>query len=261
VLHRERVRVLVRTDAAAEQMRALSAEPALGDLSDDDTLMQSLTGADRVFLNSAMAAIPAQKNLIDVAKSVGIRHIVKLSWIDTSRRPAAPPFARAHAEVESHLRESGIAYTILRATVFMQNHLQLLAGRGPGIVYGASGEGRASLVDARDVAAVAATVLTEGGHEGQVYEVTGPESLTKADAARIISKATGRQVRYINVSPDQMAENYHQLGWPGHWVDDLVAFDDLRKANRLAVVTDVVERLTGKKPTTFEEFVREFGHV
>ena len=126
----------------------------------------------------------------------------------------------------------------------------VLAGQGAGVIYGASGEGRASLVDARDVAAVAAAALTEAGHEGQTYMVTGPEALAKADVARIISKVTGRQVRYVNVSPEVMAENHHHLGWPHRWADELVAVEDLRVANRLATVTDVVERLTGKKQAT-----------
>ena len=109
-----------------------------------------------------------------------------LSWIDASESARAPLFARSHAEVESHLRHSGIAYTIVRATVFMQNHLQLLAGRGKGVIYGASGEGKASLVDARDVAAVAATALTETGHEGQTWSMIGrcrPDCCSSAPAS------------------------------------------------------------------------------
>lgn len=254
------VRALIRRPEAAEQLSFAGVETVLGDLADRDSLERSLVGVDRVFVNSAVGqVILAQTNLIDAAGTAGVGHIVKLSWIDASESARAPLFARSHAEVESHLRHSGIAYTIVRATVFMQNHLQLLAGKGKGVIYGASGEGKASLVDARDVAAVAATALTETGHEGQTYMVTGPEALAKADVARIISKVTGRQVRYINVSPEQMAENYHYLGWPYRWADELVAVEDLRVANRLATVTDVVERLTGKKPTSLEEFVREFA--
>lgn len=254
------VRALIRRPEAAERLHFAGVEAVLGDLTDRDSLERSLAGVDRVFVNSAVGqAILAQTNLIDAAKKAGVGHIVKLSWIDTSRSAAAPLFARSHAEVERHLRHSGIAYTILRATVFMQNHLELLAGQGAGVIYGASGEGKASLVDARDVAAVAAAVLTEAGHEGQTYMVTGPEALAKADAARIISKVTGRQVRYVNVSQEVMAENYHYLGWPHGWADELVDVEDLRVANRLATVTDVVERLAGKKPTSLEEFVREFA--
>jgi uncharacterized protein YbjT (DUF2867 family) len=254
------VRALIRRPEAAERLAFPGVETVLGDLTDRDSLERSLAEVDRVFVNSAVGqVILAQTNLIDAAKTAGVGHIVKLSWIDASQSARAPLFARSHAEVESHLRHSGIAYTIVRATVFMQNHLQLLAGQGKGVIYGASGEGKASLVDARDVAAVAAAALTEAGHEGQTYMVTGPEALAKADVARIISKVTGRQVRYVNVSPEQMAENYHYLGWPHRWADELVAVEDLRVANRLATVTDVVERLAGKKPTSLEEFVREFA--
>jgi hypothetical protein len=111
----------------------------------------------------------------------------------------------------------------------MQNHLSHITTPLANTVYGAAGEGKAGFVDARDVAAVAA----------------------------IISKVTGRHVRAVNVSLDQLTDNYVRLGWPDAWAQELVAIQELRAGGHLATVTDVVERVAGKKSTTFEEFVRE----
>lgn len=254
------VRVLIRRPESAERLAFSGVETAFGDLTDRDSLERSLAGVDRVFVNSAVGpAILAQTNLVDAAKQAGVRHIVKLSWIGASEHLVAVPFGRWHAEVESYLKASGVAHTILRASAFMQNHLNHITMPQANTVYGAAGEGKASLVDARDVAAVAADVLTEAGHAGKLYEVTGPEALSNAAVAAIISKVTRRHVCSVNVSPDQLADSYIRAGWPDAWAEELVAIQELRAGGHLATVTDVVERVAGRKPTTFEEFVREFA--
>lgn len=262
VAHSEPVRVLIRRPESAEKLAFAGVETALGDLTDRDSLERSLAGVDRVFVNSAVGpAILAQKNLIEAARQVGVRYIVKLSWLGASQHLVSVPFGRWHAEVESYLKASGVAATILRASAFMQNYLHVIVTPQANTIYGASREGRVGFVDARDVAAVAARVLEEGGHEGKTYEVTGPEALSNAALAAVVSKVTGRGVQAVNVSSDQLADNYHRLGWSDAWAQELAAIQELRAEGHLATVTDVVERVTGKKPATFEEFVREFASV
>lgn len=254
------VRVLIRRPESAERLLFSGVETVFGDLTDRDSLERSLAGVDSVFVNSAVGpAILAQKNLVDAARRAAVRHIVKLSWIGASEHLVALPFGRWHAEVESYLEASGVAYTILRASAFMQNHFDHITMRHQNIVFGAVGEGKAGLVDARDVAAVAATVLTEEGHDGRLYEVTGPEALSDAAVAAIISKVTGRHVRAVNVSLDELADNYLRAGWPDPWTEELVAVQELQAGGHLATVTDVIERVTSQKPTTFAAFVREFA--
>jgi uncharacterized protein YbjT (DUF2867 family) len=208
----QQVRVLISRPEAAERLLFAGVETVFGDLTDRDSLERSLAGVDRVFVNSAVGpAILAQKNLVDAAEQAGVRHIVKLSWVGASAHLVALPFGRWHAEVESYLKASGVAYTILRPSEFMQNYLNHITSPQANVVYGAAGEGRAGFVDAGDVAAVAASVLTKGGREGRLYEVTGPEALSSAEVAAIISKVTGRHVRAVNVSLDQLADNYLAL--------------------------------------------------
>src|SRR5204862_2760380 len=103
-----------------------------------------------------------------------------------------------HAASEQHIRESGLAFTFLRSNSFMQNFITYFPPRG-GAIYLPWGNGTASFVDARNIASVAAEVLTSDGHEGKIYTLTGPATLGSAEVARILSEMTGREFKYIDV--------------------------------------------------------------
>ena len=250
----EQVRVLVHDPEAAE-FALPGVETVLGDLAEPESFARTVVGADAVFVNSSRRAISLQANLIAAAASAGVRRIVDLSWMGAATDSGSEAIGRWHAEVERHLVECGVAYTILRASAFMQNYVGQITVNDT--IVGTTATGRASLVDARDVAAVAATVLTQQGHEGRTYDVTGPKALSNPEVAAIISRVTGRRVRYVGTTPDLLADGYHRAGLPEWAALDLVAADVYRARGRLAQVTDVVERVGRKKPTTFEAFVHE----
>jgi uncharacterized protein YbjT (DUF2867 family) len=268
----EHVRVLVPTAKDIGLSGLPRVEVVVGDLHDAPSFEETLTGVDSVFVSSTLGAtlrahsnlistaesgIRAQKSLVGAALRAGVRHVVKLSWMGASDAAVRLPTARWHAEVESHLQGSGVPFTILRANNFMQHYLRSITHADENTLLGAAGEGRCSLVDARDVAAVAAHVLTEAGHEGKIYEITGPQALTRAEAAAVIADVTGREIHYVEHSLEELSAIYQYVGWPSRWADELVAADELQALGLLSAVTDVVERMTGKRPTTFEEFVRE----
>ena len=250
----EQVRVLVHDPEAAE-FALPGVETVLGDLAEPESFARTVVGADAVFVNSSRRAISLQANLIAAAASAGVRRIVDLSWMGAATDSGSEAIGRWHAEVERHLVECGVAYTILRASAFMQNYVGQITVNDT--IVGTTATCRASLVDARDVAAVAATVLTQQGHEGRTYDVTGPQALSNPEVAAIISRVTGRRVRYVGTTPDLLADGYHRAGLPEWAALDLVAADVYRARGRLAQVTDVVERVGRKKPTTFEAFVHE----
>lgn len=124
-------------------------------------------------------------------------HVVKGSAVGATDHSKSP-IGRAHYEVESALQESGMAWTILRPHVFMQNFLDMaptIAREGK--IRAASGEGKIPFVDARDIAAVAAVTLTAAGHEGKKYVLTGPEALSYGEIAKIIGDTIGKRVDYV----------------------------------------------------------------
>ncbi len=242
----EQVRALVHHAGAAQHLQFPGVETVVGDLAQRSSFAHTVAGADAVFVNSGRESIFLQKNLIDAAAHAGVRLLVNLSWLGASEDSASQTIGRWHAEVERHLEDSGVSFTVLRASAFMQNYLGQVTAYDR--VYGTTTDGESSLVDARDVAAVAATVLTEEGHQGRLYEVTGPQALSNPAVATIISTVTGRNVHYTELSPELLADGYHRGGLPEWLAFDLVTAEAYRAAGHLSLVSDVVERVGGKKP-------------
>jgi uncharacterized protein YbjT (DUF2867 family) len=133
------------------------------------------------------------------------------------RGPDAPlVFCRGHGQVEQHLAQSGLAYTLLRPSSLMQNFLmsaQQVANQG--VLYGMFGEGRVAFVDAPDIVAVAAELLTNPGHQGASYTLTGPEALSAAEVAERLSAAT-RSARSISAAT-VTARRWPAPGCPAGW--------------------------------------------
>jgi uncharacterized protein YbjT (DUF2867 family) len=220
-----------------------------------------MEGVERVFLNSGPTEdlVELQGNVIAAARRAGVRHVVKLSVFGADLPQAGTVrFMRQHVEVERTLRDSGLAWTMLRPTFFMQNLLGSAATiRQAGAIFMPAGDGRAPYIDTRDIADVAAVTLTQGGHEGRAYELTGPEDLSFHDMAREIGAAIGKDVKYVPVSDDQARQSLLAAGIPAWNVEGLL---ELMKATRngwMAGVTGEAERLTGHPARTFAAFARE----
>jgi uncharacterized protein YbjT (DUF2867 family) len=252
-------RALVHSPDKAAPLQRLGLETALGDYEQPDMLDAAMKGCDHLFLLSSPTPRQPQQeqNVIDAARRAGVGHVVKQSvpWAG----PDAPlVFSRWHGQVEQHLARSGMAYTLLRPSSFMQNFLlsaQQVADQG--ILYGMFGEGRVAFIDTRDVAAVAAELLTSPGHQGTSYSLSGPEALSAAEVAERLSAATGRQVRSVDVGADSFRQALAGAGMPGWLVDGVVEGNTMLAAGHAATVTDEVARLTGRPPRTFAQFAAD----
>ena len=252
-------RALVHSPDKAAPIQHLGLETALGDYEQPDTLDAAMKGCDQLFLLSPPTPRQPQQeqHVIDAARRAGLDHVVKQSvpWAG----PDAPVvFCRWHGQVEQHLAQSGLAYTLLRPSSFMQNFLlsaQQVADQG--ILYGMFGEGRVAFIDARDIAAAAAELLTNPGHQGASYTLTGPEALSAAEVAERLSAATGRQVRSVDLGPDGYRQALAGAGMPGWLVDGVVESNTMLAAGHAATVTNEVARLTGRPPRTFAQFAAD----
>ena len=259
----EPVRALVRSPAKAPAVEEHGAEVALGDLGRPDSLDSALQGVERVFImcGSDARQIELEGNLIDAAARAGVGHAVKLSAIGAGlESPVA--FARWHAEIEHHLERSGLPYTHLRPNGFMQDML----GNAPaiqeqGVIYAPMGNGRVSYIDARDVSAVAARALTSEGHEGRVYELTGPEALSNHDVAKRISEAIGKEVTYVDVPPEQARQGMLDTGMPEFYVDAILNLFDFYRQGSADGVTGDVEQVTGRPPRSYADFARDYAEA
>jgi uncharacterized protein YbjT (DUF2867 family) len=252
-------RALVHSPDKAVPIQHLGLETALGDYEQPDTLDVAMKGCDQLFLLSPPSPRQPQQeqHVIDAARRAGVEHVVKQSvpWAG----PDAPlVFCRWHGQVEQHLAQSGLAYTLLRPSSFMQNFLmsaQQVADQG--VLYGMFGEGRVAFIDARDIAVVAAELLTNPGHQGASYSPTGPEALSAAEVAERLSAATGRQVRSVDLGPDGYRQALAGAGMPGWLVDGVVESNTMLAAGHAATVTNEVARLTGRPPRAFAQFAAD----
>jgi uncharacterized protein YbjT (DUF2867 family) len=225
------------------------------DFDDGDTVDAALMGVETVFLLSTMVA--HERNVVDAAKRAGVKRIVKLSVNNAHKEGFT--FARWHRAIEKHIEGSGLAWTFLRPAGFMQNFFNYMGEsiRTQSAFYTAAGGGAGAHIDARDIGAVAALVLTGNGHEGQAYELTGGEALPYSKAADILSKAVGREIRYVPITPGQLKEGALALGMPEPYVDALVDLDRAYAAGELSQVTTTVAELTGRDPIRFEQFAKD----
>ena len=253
-------RALIHTPDKAAPIQRLGLEVAVGDFEQPDTLDAAMAGCDHLFLLSPPSPRQAEQeqHVIDAAKRAGVEHVVKQSVPLADDPDVGFVFCRWHGQVEQHLEGSGLSYTLLRPSNFMQNFLmsaQPVAEQG--VLYGMLGEGRVGFIDTRDIAAVAAQLLTNPGHQGASYTLTGPEALSAAEVAERLSAAIGRQVRAVDVGPDAFRQGLAAAGLPGWLVDGVVEGNELLAAGQGAEVTDEVARVLGRPPRTFAQFAAD----
>jgi uncharacterized protein YbjT (DUF2867 family) len=256
----ERVRVLVRSPEKAATMFPDEVEIARGDLDDRDSLQAAMEGVEKLFLLAPvdLRQRELESNAIDAAKASGVGHIVKLSIIHASDNPRSALIS-AHDAAEQRIRQSGLDFTFLRPNMFMQELLrQAETIRSQNAFYFPFGDMPLSLIDARDIADVAAKVLTERGHEKQLYTLTGPAAVTGREMAEALSKATARPIQYVPVTMEQFADGARSAGLPEWMVGTIVDLYNTFPGNN-AVVTDDVQRLLGRPARSFRQFAQDFA--
>jgi uncharacterized protein YbjT (DUF2867 family) len=152
---------------------------------------------------------------------------------------------------------SGLQWTMVRPGNFMSNaHLWAETIRSQGAFYQPTGAGRWAAVDPDDIGAVAAKALTGAGHEGKAYTLTGPESLSAAGYAEKLSSVLGKPVKFVDVPPEAARDNVLRAGIPPAYADAILDLFACMKSGKLDLVTDTIEKVTGRKPGTFEAWAR-----
>jgi len=230
------------------------------DLAKPATLDRVLDGVDKVFLLG-----PAHhdetawyRNAIDAAARAGVGHLVASSILGAD--PDSPTsFVRHHGQADAHLQASGIPWTILRPNIYMHNVTSLWPPTiGPdGNCYTPAGDARISMVDARDVAAVAARVLTEDGHAGQTYDLTGPQALTAAECCELLAVHLGRPIHCVQID-DETAHSAMLAAGVQRWMADALIelYRDYRRSGQDGYAAQLhggVHAVTGQAPRTLAQ--------
>lgn len=221
-------------------------------------LSDALAGADQLFLmappgfaNQHELLIPA----IDAAKAAGVRKVLMLSALGSDADDNIP-LRRA----ELHLERSGLAWNVIRPNWFMQNFntFWLHGIQTQGQILVPAGNAKGSFIDVRDIAAVAAKLLSSDDFVNAAHDLTGSESLDHTQVAAILSKAAGRTIVYTDVPEDAMRQGLLGAGLPPDYAEFLLGILAIFKAGFADRITDTVQRITGQAPIRLAQYAQDF---
>ncbi|HEU4949100.1 MAG TPA: SDR family oxidoreductase [Kribbella sp.] len=234
-------------------------EPVRMDWSDPASWKPALRGVDGLYLVGPYAE-PDNAGLVRrlLAAATGVRRVVHLSIIGVDQLPMAIPMAAWEQDV----RESSLEWTILRPNWFFQNFEEGFGAalRERAVLELPAGDAGIGFIDTLDVAEVAATLLSEGGHGGQTYTLTGPEALTLAQAVAELGRAAGSDLRYHALVPEELADRLTAAGAPGWAVEWQLALFRLIREGLNSQVTDTVEAITGQPARPLSAYADRQAH-
>jgi uncharacterized protein YbjT (DUF2867 family) len=250
------VRAVTSDPAKVENLKAKGCEAVTANFTDPAALERACAGAERIYL-----VTPAHRdmrrwkaNAIEAAKAAGVRHVVLATGLGASPK-AKLTFGKWHSETQELLKESGLDWTFVQPTYFMQNLLwQADTIAKDGVYYDDLG-GPVAWIDARDIADVAAEALTGAGHEGKTYGLTGPEALTGADIAAILSDVTGRAITCAPLSVEDSRAAMIAAGMQEEVAAAMVELASIAPKGYLAGIETTVSDVLGRPARRLRDFI------
>jgi NAD(P)H dehydrogenase (quinone) len=254
---------IVATTRSPERLADVAARGVVvrhADFNDDAALDAAFAGVERALLISTDSLdkpghrIAQHRRAIQAFARAGVKHLAYTSIV--SPVGSLITLSKDHAETERALAESGLHYTVLRNNMYSDYALDpAKRALASGSVVNAREHGKVGFVTRADCAAIAAAVLVEPPAGNQTLDVTGPEALDSADFAALLSKLSGKVIGVQSIPVAALVEGMVQHGLPRYLAEVLGSFDAGIAAGELAVVSDSVERFTGKKPESLADFL------
>jgi uncharacterized protein YbjT (DUF2867 family) len=240
------------------------AEAALGvpavawDYDQPSTFPAALQGVEALFLLTppgTLKDVEYARSIVAAAKTAGVKKIVRLSAMGAESNPEGLVF-----KADKAVMDSGLAYVILRPTFFNQNSDEgMLASIKAGVIALPVGDGKTCFIDARDIGAVAAETLTSPKWDGQAIDLTGPEALTYADQARILSEATGLKIAFKDLTVDEFKAAWKSYGVSDGYIDFMAGLYGFVKAGYTAALADGVQKVLGRQPISFAQYAKDYA--
>ncbi len=247
-------RLIVRDINRAPEYPGSSA--AMADYEDARGFERACRGVDTLFLVSATESrdrMEVHLSAVDAAVAAGVSRIVYLSFLRAG--PASTfTFARTHFFTEAHIRSTGVAYTFLRPSLYLDLLPRWVDGEG--VVRGPAGDGRVAWVARDDIADAAVAVLTGPADENATYDLTGPEALSLGATVDRLSTLTGRTVRYVPETREEALLSRKDTGAPDWELEGWVSSYEAIAAGELDEVSTAVRKLTGHPARSIEGFLR-----
>ena len=257
----QRVRALVASPEEAAIVQGPSTEVVLGDRERPETFAHTLAGAEVAVLITRHVPnlFELEAGFIKAARAAGVGRMVKSSAFNASLDQQGAKLL--HARAEEAVKQSGMQWAFLRPQFFMQNLLWFADEiKTKGTFSLAMKSGRIGMIDHRDIAAVAAKCVTEAGHEGQIYNLSGPELISMQDIAASLSRAVGTPIRYNDISSEEFQRYLLSMGWSAWHAEVMTRSYAGMSQGASAIVTDDVPRLLGRKATSFDQVATDYAH-
>jgi len=251
------VRAFLRSRAKAAMLPKSGVEIALGSFEDVASLDAAMKGVKAVYLISfdGPDQLALQANVIEAARRASVRMIARLSA--SSADPESPDVLIAnHGKGDRQLARSGLGHVLIRPQWFDQNFLTYCPG---GFIRLPAGEARLPFVDVRDIAAVAIKALTEPGHDGKAYVLTGPEALSHAEVAAILSQATGKRFVYEDIAPEAYRRQLIEQGASALYADLILNLFERMRRRGSAEIHDDVRKVLGRPAIGFRRFAEDYA--
>ena len=257
------VRVAVRNPAKAAELASAGAEVVRFDFLAPETFAGALEGVERVMLLTAFTEQFDEdlRPFVAALTEAEVGFVLRISASGASP-DAAALLGRRHAAAEDLVKQSGAAWTVLQPTFFMDNFINFAGAsiRSEGAFYGASNNQPVSYVSTRDIAEVAATVLlAPEAHASQTYVLTGPEALRDEQVAAQIGSVLEREVRYVDLTPEQIEAAVASQGAPSWRAEAMGALESIKRQGWAQAVSPAVAEVLGRSGESFTDFLARRG--
>lgn len=252
------VRAFVRNEEKAQSLKDAGAEIYVGDLDQADTIDGALEGIEKVYFctwNGPTASAQG-KNIVDAIGRAGTKpFVVRHSAFGS---PGSRLIQQID-EVDAAIQGSGVPWTIIKPTFFMQNMMMASPSiQNGGQIYWDWADGKAGMIDVRDVAESALGALTGKAEQGKEYVLTGPESISMHEVAASFSRVLDKEINYIAVPHEASKESMMGMGFPEFIVDGYVELSQGFSKGFADITTGNVEALSGHSPRSIDDFVNDF---
>lgn len=252
-------KAMVRSKENAQLFKEHGFSAVIGDFNHPDSLDKAFTGIDSLFLLTSPSPdqVVQQSNALVAAQKAGVQKIVKVSAIGTASNSPVQLF-RWHAETEEQIRTSGINHTFLHPQSFMQNFFQyILSIQDQNAFHAPMKDSKVPMIDARDIGMVAAKILSEDGHEGKTYTLTGPEPISYQQIAELFTEQLGRSIQYVDVPVKAAEKAMREMGMPDWLVNDLIAINQATVTQGVVEANQTIKQITGIAATSFDQFLKD----